>query len=572
MTYQALYRKWRPKNFAEIVGQQHVTRTLQNALNAGRISHAYLFCGTRGSGKTTTAKVLAKALNCVEAMEGQPCNQCHNCRAVNEGDSMDVIEIDAASNRGIDEIRELREKINFSPAAARFRVYIIDEVHMLTNEAFNALLKTLEEPPSHVIFVLATTEPHKVPVTILSRCQRFDFRPISIAEMVGRMQEVAKGTNLDIEEDALYAMARAADGSLRDALSIMDQASSAGEDKITVENIHGILGTVDEDVLDTMTQNLIDGNSAGAIKMIDDLVVAGKDLRIFARQLGSHIRGRLVNDPAGDAESNRRLLLFMAKLLVQYEQDMKWSSQPRLLLELFVFEAVEGGGDDSREDLALRLARLEKKIDEMKYDRDSYPQSHPIQSAPVSPKPAPVEDKKEELKEKELPWGEVVSGLEAVYESNPVQREDKDETGNKNGKKGNNTVIEEEKTPVKGNSVADVPLERVRKMWPQILEAVNKESKATKAYLQSSWPANISGYMLTVGFEDDDIAKDMMEKESNQKILKRVLGSFFKGEWKVRFDSGLSRPQDWEEETQEMDFGGITEIFNAEEVEKIPPE
>jgi len=583
LTYQALYRKWRPQNFSEIVGQQHVTRTLQNAFAAGRVSHAYLFCGTRGTGKTTTAKVLAKALNCVEGPGGQLCNSCDNCRAVNEGHSMDVIEIDAASNRGIDEIRDLREKINFSPSSCRYRVYIIDEVHMLTNEAFNALLKTLEEPPAHVIFVLATTEPHKVPVTILSRCQRFDFRPISAPEMVGRMQEVAGKTNLEISEEALYVISRVADGSLRDALSIMDQASSLGEGKITPEEIHRILGTVNEDVIISMTENLVKGNTSDAVRMIDTLIAEGKDLRIFARQMGSYLRELLVKSMAGD-EKDRRLLLQITKLLVQYEQEMKWSSQPRLLFELFVFESVDGGGHNSGHDLALRLARLEAKVEEFINAKGSFNEINATYTA------------------KEINY----DGPKMQYESE--SGENHIEPGNKNGSSGNDTTTEEKvevKEEVKAkkesvvtkevdvkeevvaktinsNSVGEapkgnvpkdsIPVERISRMWPQILEAVNKESKATRAYLELSWPASVVGDMLTVGFEDEDIAKDMMEKESNQKILIRVLRSFFKGNWTVRCSSGLNRPKKWREEEQGLDFEGIAQIFEAEEVDKAPPE
>lgn len=557
MTYQALYRKWRPKSFAEIVGQQHVTRTLQNALSAGRISHAYLFCGSRGTGKTTTAKVLAKVLNCIKGPSTEPCNSCDNCLSIMEGRSMDVVEIDAASNRGIDEIRDLREKINFSPSNCRYRVYIIDEVHMLTNEAFNALLKTLEEPPAHVVFILATTEPHKVPVTILSRCQRFDFRPITEQEMISRMQEVARGAGLDVEGNALGLIARAAEGSLRDALSIMDQASSLGEGKITEHEIHGILGTVYEDVLRRMTEALLAGDIAGAIELVDTLVTEGKDLRVFARQLGAYLRNLLVEDMAFAGESNRpvisfdrRLLLYITKLLVRYEQEMRWSSQPRLLLELFVFEAVEGGGDNSVDDLALRLARLEERVERLLESRIPTGKKNVISASEI-------DDNKEKSGDLEQVYKNDNGGnnVNIVNDVNTV----------------NNNVIKKEKQPLNA-AAGGISLEKVKKLWPQILAAVKRKNKATYACLESSWPAEIAGCVLTLGYEEGDIAKEVMEQENNQRLLARVLSSFFKGNWTVRCDTRTERPEEWEGDSREVDFKSAMELFRAEEVEKLPPE
>ena len=245
MASQALYRKWRSRTFEDIVAQDHVTHTLANALHSGRIAHAYLFTGPRGTGKTSTARLLAKAANCLGPEDGpRPCNQCPICQAVDEGRLIDLIEIDAASNRGIDEIRDLREKVNFRPNEARYKVYVIDEVHMLTNEAFNALLKTLEEPPGHVIFVLATTEPHKIPATVLSRCQRFDFRRIPAADIVGRLRYIAEQEGILVKDDALAFIARQATGSLRDAISLLDQLVAYGEETVSVEQVQQILGLV----------------------------------------------------------------------------------------------------------------------------------------------------------------------------------------------------------------------------------------------------------------------------------------------------------------------------------------
>ena len=249
MGTQALYRRWRSRTFAEILGQDHVTHTLLNALRHDRIAHAYLFSGPRGTGKTTTARVLAKAVNCLDPQDGEPCNRCEICCRLNEGRSLDLIEIDAASNRGIDEIRDLRAKIAFSPSECRYKVYVVDEVHMLTNEAFNALLKTLEEPPPHAIFVLATTEPHKIPATVLSRCQRFGFRRVSMASLEKKLRMICERENVCVESPALDAIARYAAGSFRDAESLLDQLVSCGAEVIALEDVRGVLGSAPAEVV-----------------------------------------------------------------------------------------------------------------------------------------------------------------------------------------------------------------------------------------------------------------------------------------------------------------------------------
>ncbi|MEG6617120.1 DNA polymerase III subunit gamma/tau [Peptococcaceae bacterium 1198_IL3148] len=347
MGYRALYREYRPQRFADIAGQEHITRTLQNAICSGRVSHAYLFCGPRGTGKTSTAKVLAKTLNCVNAPVEEPCNHCQNCIATTEGTSVDVIEIDAASNRGIEDIRDLREKVKYSPAHGKYRIYIIDEVHMLTTEAFNALLKTLEEPPGHVIFVLATTEPHKVPVTILSRCQRFDFRRISVDVMVARLKQVADSAGLTVEEEALMLIAGVAEGGLRDALSILDQGAVYGNNKITVADVHNLLGTVGEEVLTQMADHLASANTAATLTLINNLYQQGKDLRLFVKELSTYLRSLMLYLVSnGLPDTNQQSIKLTAskfkpkqisnylEILTKLEYDMKWSSQPKVLLEL----------------------------------------------------------------------------------------------------------------------------------------------------------------------------------------------------------------------------------------------
>ncbi|MEM5794931.1 MAG: DNA polymerase III subunit gamma/tau, partial [Bacillota bacterium] len=252
MAYIALYRQWRPQDFEQLVGQEHISTTLKNAITSNRIAHAYLFSGPRGTGKTSTAKIMAKALNCLQGPTIHPCNACDRCKRIIDGSSMDVLEIDAASNRGIDEIRELREKVKFTPVDGRYKVYIIDEVHMLTTEAFNALLKTLEEPPAHAIFILATTEPHKIPATILSRCQRYDFRRIDSEAISGRLLKVLQEMSIEAEPEALGVIARFAEGGLRDALSILDQCIAFSGDRITVEDVRSMLGLAGDEWLEHM--------------------------------------------------------------------------------------------------------------------------------------------------------------------------------------------------------------------------------------------------------------------------------------------------------------------------------
>jgi DNA polymerase III subunit gamma/tau len=294
MAAQALYRKWRSQTFADLVGQEHVTVTLRNALREGRLSHAYLFAGPRGTGKTSTARVLAKAINClVEDQAARPCNRCRICTAIMEGRQLDLIEIDAASNRGIDEIRDLREKINFRPGEARYKVYIIDEVHMLTKEAFNALLKTLEEPPSHAVFVLATTEPDRVPETVRSRCQRFDFRRIPTSEIVEHLATILEQENGRAAPEALMAVARRATGSMRDAISLLDQLLSYGDEVLELARVESVLGLVDAHTIGGLVDFMASGNVAAGLSLINTLVADGVELGELVDQIVAYLRGVL---------------------------------------------------------------------------------------------------------------------------------------------------------------------------------------------------------------------------------------------------------------------------------------
>lgn len=293
MAYVALYRKWRPQGFDSLVGQEAVRTALTNALETGRIAHAYLFAGPRGTGKTSTAKILAKAVNCEHGPTPNPCNKCQNCVRINDGTSMDVFEIDAASNRGIDEIRDLREKVAFAPVNGRYKVYIIDEVHMLTTEAFNALLKTLEEPPPHVIFILATTEPHKIPATIHSRCQRFDFKRVTDSDIVKRLREVADGSGIAADDDALQLIAVQADGGMRDALSLLDQCGVMAE-RVSAETVRSVLGIVGREALRELVKAVGEGNVPESLELLEALLAGGKDVKQIITELAEYLRAVLL--------------------------------------------------------------------------------------------------------------------------------------------------------------------------------------------------------------------------------------------------------------------------------------
>jgi DNA polymerase-3 subunit gamma/tau len=358
MSYQVLARKWRPQVFDDVVGQGHITRTLQNAIASNRLAHAFLFSGPRGVGKTTTARILAKALNCIQGPTTVPCGKCDSCLETTAGTSVDVIEIDGASNRGIEHIRELREAVKYAPVVGKYKVYVIDEVHMLTNEAFNALLKTLEEPPPHVLFIFATTEPQKIPATIHSRCQRYGFKRIPLSEIVGRLRMIADAEGIKITDQGLSLIARAAEGSMRDSQSLLDQAVSYSGMEIQDDDLQATLGSVAQLTLLKFTAGLLSNDAAGLLKQVDELLEQGQDMRQFLASIVEHLRNLLVakiaTDPrqimelpsadidaikqqAAGTESERLLLLFdsLSKTL----EDMRWSPHQRFTLEVGLIKA-----------------------------------------------------------------------------------------------------------------------------------------------------------------------------------------------------------------------------------------
>jgi len=390
MSYQALYRVWRPRQLKDVVGQDHITKTLKNALLQDKFSHAYLFTGPRGTGKTSAAKIISKAINCEQAPVDEPCNQCDTCKGIQDGSIVDVIEIDAASNNGVDEIRDIRDKVKFAPSAARYKVYIIDEVHMLTTGAFNALLKTLEEPPRHVIFILATTEPHKIPLTIISRCQRFDFKRISAHSMIERMREIIETSEMRVDEDALSLIARASEGGMRDALSLLDQVISYSDDSVTAEDVLSIIGAVSQQLIHEVVQSIYSGNVGEGLAAIDTLMKEGKDANRFIEDLIFFFRDVLMVKAAPQLEESKDRIIGdevfqeVAKQLDQawifaimdrlnhFQHEMKWASHPQVFLEMFIVQACQKASPAaSSNESSMKLDEnetikvLQKKVQEM---------------------------------------------------------------------------------------------------------------------------------------------------------------------------------------------------------------
>lgn len=384
MSYLVLARKWRPQGFDEVVGQRHVTQTLKNAILSERVAHAFIFSGPRGVGKTTIARVLAKAINCEKGPTQEPCGKCYSCKEITDGNSVDVIEIDGASNTSVDDVRELRENVKYAPSRGRAKIYIIDEVHMLSNSAFNALLKTLEEPPSHVIFIFATTEPHKIPSTILSRCQHFEFRRISQQEIEDRLRKITEEEGIFITEKGLAVITRAAEGSLRDALSLLDQVVAFGGKEIKEEDLITILGMADQETLRAFSKAILSKDPGKAIMLIDSLVAKGQDLRQFSRDLTEHIRNlimvkiaekpdTLIDLPEEDiAEMRREVtdvslenLELLFNLFLRLEGDIRTSTNPRFLLEMTLVKAAKIKGFQSLDRILERISDIERGLEAM---------------------------------------------------------------------------------------------------------------------------------------------------------------------------------------------------------------
>ena len=414
--YQALYRKWRSRTFSEMVGQESVIRTLRHQVASGRIAHAYLFCGSHGTGKTSAAKIMARAINCEHPVDGDPCMECPSCKALMDDASLDVFEMDAASNSRVEEIRDLLEKVDYPPQFSKYKVYIIDEVHMLSNAAFNALLKTLEEPPSYMVFILATTEPQKIPSTILSRCQRFDFGRLTEEQMISRMTDAMPELK-EAEPEALMLIARSADGAMRDAWSLLDMCLGSGE-KLTEQLVREALGAADSDVLFDFAAALAAADGTRALNMIDDLMRQGRDVQVFLRDFGAHVRqlaafklgakaaGEMTGANARRYEEQAReislpRLLRMLEMAMKSESDTRYASSPRAVLELFALRACRVSDSADIEGLTAQVEDLTHRLEQLQKNgvavrQTAAPAPKPAAPVQAAPAPAPVTESESE--------------------------------------------------------------------------------------------------------------------------------------------------------------------------------
>ena len=445
MSYTALYRKFRPGEFSEVKGQDHIITTLRNQVKMDRIGHAYLFCGTRGTGKTTVAKILAKAVNCENPVDGSPCEECEMCRKINAQTSMNVIEIDAASNNGVGNVRDIIEEMQYSPTEGRFKVYIIDEVHMLSTGAFNALLKTLEEPPAYVIFILATTEAHKIPITILSRCQRYDFKRISIDTIADRLREVADREAAQVEDKALHYIARTADGSMRDALSLLDRclAFYLGQE-LTYDKALDVLGAVDTEVYSRMFRSVNAYDAVGCVEIVDEMMIAGRDLDQFINEFIWYLRGLMLLDASDqgtdmlDVSTERMaqmqeeaamtevdVLIHYIHILSDLSAQLRYATQKRVMVEVALIRLCRPQMETEQDltNILERLNQLEKQIDSFEAMEGGVPVATVGQTAGVSAAIASPEPEEPKIIPKAVPdevrqivgrWNEVIQNCDPV--------------------------------------------------------------------------------------------------------------------------------------------------------------
>ncbi|MBU5294643.1 DNA polymerase III subunit gamma/tau [Anaerosalibacter bizertensis] len=513
--YQALYRRFRPKTFDEVLGQEHITTTLKNQILRDNIGHAYLFSGTRGTGKTSAAKIFARAVNCTNSKDGNPCNSCDICSGIIDESIMDVIEMDAASYNSVDDVRELREKVQYPPSRAKYKVYIIDEVHMLSKGAFNALLKTLEEPPKHLIFILATTEVEKLPQTILSRCQRFDFKRIGTQDIIKNLNNICNEIGLEAEEGALKLIARNSDGAMRDALSLLDQCISFREGILTYEDALDILGIANNDLMFNLIDSIKDKKLEEALNVVDDIIQNGKDINQFIKDLIYHFRNLMISKTSTDPwdiidleieiverytkqakELSLNFILKAIQVLNEGENQAKWSSQPRIILEMIVVRLISLTGEDSLEE---RIDKLEKMI----------------QSGNIT-----VSEKK---------------------------ADEKINTKNKIEKKQNTSKQVEEKTHEEDTEEIeevvdivddgkDISFNEIKKEWPNVLKLVKSKRVSTQALLKEGKPLFYDNKMLTIGYGDGfGFHKQAIEKDHNREFVEKIISSHFNKNIKVKF-------------------------------------
>jgi len=518
-SYLVLARKWRPQLFEEVVGQQHITRTLQNAISQKRVAHAFLFTGARGVGKTSTARILAKALNCGKGPQINPCNQCTNCQEITHGTSMDVIEIDGASNRGIDEIRELRENVRYTPAKGRYKIYIIDEIHMLTKEAFNALLKTLEEPPPHIIFIFATTEPHKIPATILSRCQRYDFKRIPFREVIESLKRIVEEEKIQISQRGLLSIAQESEGSLRDAQSLLDQAIAYAGKNIRDEDIAEVLGLIDRKILSDTIEAIANRDVERCMEVIESVYHFGYDLQHFCRELLQYLRNLILlkvsQHPEGLMElPEEELELFkkqaekfqfdqlnhLFSLLLKGEQEIAQSTFPRTMLEMTL----------------IRMATLRPilPIDEMM-------------------------KKLEALENKELPKGrkgETPSPAigRVIHPEGPERDKEKEEASPKKREQiSEGKVFEKNEDSKKEEGFSEAPPKIWEETWKGLVDFTRAKNPILGSFLALGNLVHLSDEKIEIGFDKDSFHYERMLEKENRSQLESICLEYFQKKTKV---------------------------------------
>lgn len=500
MSYVVFARKWRPQNFDELVGQEHVATTLKNAIKLNRISQAYLFAGPRGVGKTSTARILAKSLNCKEGPTPHPCNKCVNCKETTRANSLDVIEIDGASNRGIDEIRSLRENVKLSPLSGRFKIYVIDEVHQITKPAFDALLKTLEEPPPHVKFIFATTEPHKIPATILSRCQRFDFKRIPSKEIVRKLKEISKAEKIDTQESVFFEIARASDGSMRDAESILEQVNSFCEKKIEINDVAKVLGIIEEEFLLTLTEHISKKDITSALKMIDALTNEGKDLFQFLVRFIEHIRNLSV------LKINKNI---SSALVLPDDTVNKLTTQSEnFSLEdlIYAFYLLSSTYDTSRRTGLVRFG-LEFALIKIVRREDIVPIDELLA--------------KVRKLEKEVP------SIQIAY-----SKEDR-APGEK--KSTHQSAQQPEDNPVTPQQEVG-SLKSLSDIWPTVIKVLAAKKPSLASFLMEGEPTDFKPGIIKIDFPKAyQLHKEILEKPVNQKMVEEMLTDLLNKQVKIEF-------------------------------------
>lgn len=550
MSYTALYRKFRPKRFEDVIGQKTLIETLTNQITMGSIGHAYLFTGTRGTGKTSTAKLLSRAINCLSPDGINPCNECEVCQGILNESLMDIIELDAASNNGVDDIREIRENVKYPPSKAKYKVYIIDEVHMLSQGAFNALLKTLEEPPLYVVFILATTEPHKIPDTIHSRCQRFDFKRVTSEDLLERLKFICDELGLEYEDRALKVIIRKGEGAVRDSLSVLEKCISFSSNKLTYDMVVETLGLVDDIVFMKLTDSIIEENAMESMKMLDEIISSGRNTAQFLKDYIQYIRDLMlvksserlldmIDGPEATKEGLQRQanemslnnIIRVLNILTTAENEMKWASNQRIHLEMTFMKAIELRMDDSKESLIERVSKLEKLLKGIESG------SIPVQTTNQSTSSA-----------------QRSSGTSVTKRSKSVNKNDKATTVNQ---LTNDEIDYSDKMPSNFNTI--------KENWDNVLAIVKKKRVSTHAFLIEGVPAFLEGDDLYIGFDDRfGFHMEAVSRPENRVEIERAIYHAFKFKVNIKCDylanMNISEceqePEDNEEEIREF-FDGV---------------